>query len=217
MPVLGKTKHAVVSEFRCAEILEAARKVFARKGFAAATVDEIAEAAGVAKGTVYLYFKSKREIYMHALRQGISGLIEQTAREMDASPDPTGKLRAFIYTRLRHAEANRDFVRIYHSEFGNMVHPVCLGKDFRSLYQQQLRTLEEVLEQAAACGQIRPLKTDTAAVAIYETTRGFVTRRLLGWSQATVEEDLDFLFELIWKGVAPEKGVTPEQARAPHK
>ena len=42
MPVLGKTKQEVLSEFRCSEILEAARRVFAKKGFSRATVEDIA-------------------------------------------------------------------------------------------------------------------------------------------------------------------------------
>ena len=71
MALTGKTKHDVVSEFRCGEILAAARKVFAVRGFNEATVDEIAAAAGIAKGTVYLYFSSKKDIYLAALKQGI--------------------------------------------------------------------------------------------------------------------------------------------------
>ena len=63
MSTAVRTKKDVVTEFRTAGILEAARKVFAKKGFNDATVDDIANAAGVAKGTVYLYYRSKREVY----------------------------------------------------------------------------------------------------------------------------------------------------------
>ena len=55
-----KTKQQVVMEFRRQEILDAARTVFARKGFADGIVDDIAAEAGVAKGTIYLYFPSKK-------------------------------------------------------------------------------------------------------------------------------------------------------------
>jgi AcrR family transcriptional regulator len=83
-----KTRHEVVCEFRCAEILEAARRVFGRKGYGA-TVDEIAAAAGLAKGTVYLYFPSKREIYLAALRRMFVGLIGETQRSVGSSPSTT--------------------------------------------------------------------------------------------------------------------------------
>lgn len=201
MPLLGKTKHAVVSEFRCAEILEAARRVFARKGFNGATMDDIAEAAGLAKGTLYLYFPSKRRVYLAALKRGFIRLIEETERNVEAAPTAADKIRAFITTRIRDAEENRNFVRIYHAEFGN-TGPPHLDKELRSLYLRQAQTLEAVLREAAAQGQIRPVRADAAAVIVYEMTRGLVMQRLLGWSTATAEQDIDFLFELIWKGLA---------------
>ena len=74
MPYQGRTKTDVVSEFRRDEILDAAHRVFASQGFRDATVDHIAEAAGVAKGTVYLYFKSKDDLYWAALHRGLDRL-----------------------------------------------------------------------------------------------------------------------------------------------
>jgi AcrR family transcriptional regulator len=200
--LVRRTKQEVVSEYRCGEILAAARKVFARKGFSGATVDEIAEAANVAKGTVYLYFPSKREIYLAAFRLGWATLIEETRRSVEAAPDPAAKLRAFIETRIRYAEQNKDFISIFHAEFGN-IGPSCANRKFKALYLEQAQVLEAMLEQAAAQGQIRPMRTGAAAFAIYEMTRGIITQRLLGWSKTTAEEDIQFLFDLIWSGMAP--------------
>ncbi len=198
---MGKTKQAVVSEFRCAEILEAARKVFARKGFNGATVDEIAEAAGLAKGTVYLYFPSKRDIYLAALKQGLTSLIEETRRNVAAAATPAEKLRAFITTRIRFAEENRDFAPIVQAEFANLGLPQS-NKEFRHLYLEQVRTLQSVLEAAAGQGEIHVGRVDTAAVLVYEMTRALAMQRRLGWSKATVEEDVDLLFALAWNGLA---------------
>ena len=85
MPVHGKTKQQVVTEFRRAEILDAARTVFASNGFDTATVDDIALAAGVAKGTIYLYYPSKRDIYWAALMAGVDDLYTATTRRVDAA------------------------------------------------------------------------------------------------------------------------------------
>lgn len=198
---MKQTKRQVVSQFRCSGILDAARRVFARKGFDGATVEEIAAAAGLAKGTVYLYFRSKREIYLAALKQGLAGLIEETNRNLDAAPTASEKIRAFIATRIRYAEENRDFISIYHAEFGNLA-PGTVNKAFRALYLQQAKILEAMLHEACARGQIRSIRPDSAAFTVYEMTRGLIVRRLLGWSKATVDEDIDVLFELIWKGLA---------------
>ncbi len=203
---MRRTKQEVVSEFRSNEILCAARKVFARKGFASATVDEIAEAANVAKGTVYLYFPSKKEIYLAAFRMGWAKLIEETSRNVEAAPGLQAKLHAFVSTRIHWAERNRDFISIFHAEFGN-INTSCANKRFRTLYVEQATVLEAVLEQAAADGEIRPMRADAAAFAVYDMTRGLVTRRLLGWSKASAEEDIQFLCELIWSGMAPAPAV----------
>ena len=99
-----RTKQEVVSEFRSGAILEAARKVFARKGYDLATVDDVAEAARVAKGTLYLYFRSKREIYLEALRRDVLALNRETASLVAAAPTVEAKLRAFIRARVRYCE-----------------------------------------------------------------------------------------------------------------
>ena len=82
MGILGRSKKEVLLEFRTGEILAAARIVFARHGYGAATVDEIADAAGVAKGTVYLYFPSKRDLFLATLREGVEALHAEANREM---------------------------------------------------------------------------------------------------------------------------------------
>lgn len=202
MPVLGKTKQEVLSEFRCSEILEAARRVFAKKGFSQATVEDIAEAAEVAKGTVYLYFRSKREIYLAALRQGILALKEETRKNLEAAQPVEEKVRVFIETRINYCEENRDFFKIYHSEFGNLFgHPASVNKDFKNLYIEQARMLERVLEEGIRRNELRPIPAGPTAFTISDLTRSLIARRLLGWSKASAAEDVAFLFDLLWKGI----------------
>jgi len=202
MALAGKKKQEVVSEFRCAEILAAARGVFAMRGFSEATVDEIAAAAGIAKGTVYLYFPSKRDIYLAALKQGLMELMERTRATMDAARGIEAKLQTFVRTRLEYAEANRDFIKIYHSEFGNLTNAAVCDSEFQQLYLKQARMLESVLRSAVTNGEIRPVRTDFAAFNIYDMVKGVMTQRMLGWSSAPLEEDIRLLKELIWKGIA---------------
>jgi AcrR family transcriptional regulator len=207
MPVLGKTKKDVLSEFRCSEILDAARVVFARKGFNDATVDDIAEEAGVAKGTVYLYFASKRDIFLKTVIQGTMALQDEVRRSMAAEPDAAGKVLAFIRTRLEYSERNRDFMRIYYLEMNHMlIRPVPGDQEFQDLYQRQAATLERILEEGIMRNQVRNLDVAASARVIYDMTRGLVAQRLLGWSQSSVEQDAGFLFDVIWKGVGCHEG-----------
>ncbi len=65
------------------KILATARQVFAEKGFASATVDEIADAAGVAKGTVYYSFASKSALYAGVISDGVAWLKAETAKHAE--------------------------------------------------------------------------------------------------------------------------------------
>src|SRR5215471_6882478 len=88
---------------KTAAVLDAARTVFSRYGFEGATIDAVAAEAGIAKGTVYLYFKSKDELYVAALVRHVKEL-SQTARErMAAERDLRGKIAAFLRVRFEYA------------------------------------------------------------------------------------------------------------------
>jgi len=197
----ARTKQQVVTEFRCAEILGAARKVFSKRSFRDVTVDDIAAAAGVAKATIYQYFSSKQEIYVAALRQGGAEVIERTSRQVEAAEGVRAKLEAFVRVRLDYMEEHREFFALYHSEFGNLAHPAGLNREMRSLYRKQLVFLESVLREAVKRGDILPVQVETLATTLYEATRGLMLRRMLGWSETAVEEDVAALVEILWRGI----------------
>lgn len=201
MPVTGRTKQQVVSEFRCAKILEAARRVFAKKGLADATMDEIAAAAGLAKGTLYLYFESKRDVYLKTLQHGKVELLEQIKSNMEAAEGLRAKIRTLIATRVRFAEENRDFYKIYLTEFSNVIHPASINEEFRRLDLKQAKALEQALREGLDRGEIRQINIEAAALMIHDMTRNLITRRLLRWSKANIEEDVDFICDFIWTGI----------------
>jgi len=199
----GTTKREVVTAFRTGEILAAAHAVFAARGFDGATIADIAEAAGVAKGTVYLDYRSKREVYWATLERDLIDLGERLAAALTVADGVAAKVRAFIATKLAHFDANRDFFRIYFGAFG---HPA--GRAAASApgldrhIRQQVGALESILRQAAERGEIRAIDPAATAFAIFDLTRGVITQRLRGWSQRELEDDVSQLFNLVWRGIA---------------
>ena len=85
---------------REAEILEAARTVFAEQGYAAAAVAEVAARAGVVEGTVYAYFDSKRALLIAVMKQFYEELISETERGLDAVRGTENRLRFVIRHHL---------------------------------------------------------------------------------------------------------------------
>jgi AcrR family transcriptional regulator len=201
MPLKGKTKQDVVTEFRNAEILEAARKVFAESGFSGTSVEAIAHEAGIAKGTLYLYYSSKQEIYWASLRSGLVALCCEIRQQVDAAGSVEDKIRAFVRTKLFFFEQHKDFFKIYHAEFGNSTAgPASSG--FFELLQEQLQILKGILHEGSAQKKIREAVLEPAAFAIFDLTRGAITQRLLGYSTFCIQEEIDFLCDFIWKGIA---------------
>lgn len=200
---MSRTKQDIVTEFRCAEILEAARNVFSIQGFAATTMDAIAERAHIAKGTLYLYFPSKRDIYLAALREGIRSLNSDTDQKVAEAIGVLNKLRTFVATRIEYFERNREFFLIYHSEMGNLLpHPARYGGEIGEMYLEQVHMLERILRAAADQGEIRDLRPDATAFAVCDLTRGVIVQRMLGWSKAELQDDIQHLIEVIWRGIA---------------
>jgi AcrR family transcriptional regulator len=198
---IRKTKQEVVSEFRCNEILDAARKIFAKKGFADATMDEIAATSGLAKGTLYLYFKSKRDVYLRTLQHGSTELLKRVTANTQEVTGVRAKLRTTIATRVEYAEENRDFIKIYLTEFINVTHPVSINKDFRDVQLKLAQGLEQALRDAVEHGEIQPLDVETIAFTIQDMIRSLTTRRVLGSSKKNREEDIDILCDFICKGI----------------
>jgi AcrR family transcriptional regulator len=200
--ITAKSRKDGVTELRCAEILTAARTVFATKGYHTATVDDIAELAGVAKGTIYCYFPSKSEVFEATVRQGTVELFDRTHKNMSIVTAVQDKIRAFIRTRLQHGDRNREFIRIYFTEYSNMAaQPSPIRAEIRDLHEKQAHVLEGVILAGIAAGEIRPLDALRAAYFIYEATRSAMAHRVQGWDSGSVEETESFLFDFVWRGL----------------
>ena len=79
-------------EARPGEIVEAALTVFAEKGFAAAKLDDIARRAGVSKGSLYLYFETKEEIFRAVARAAVASLLGRLESQAEGPDAPFAEL-----------------------------------------------------------------------------------------------------------------------------
>jgi TetR/AcrR family transcriptional regulator len=93
---------------RRASIVDAAEKLFFAKGFAATTIDEIAAAAELSKGTIYLYFKTKEEISIEIARRGARLLMDLSRAAVDAAPSGREKVKALGRALLTFYERHPD-------------------------------------------------------------------------------------------------------------
>jgi AcrR family transcriptional regulator len=194
-----------VSEGKRAGILDAARAVFSRLGYAGTAMDDVAEEAGIAKGTLYLYFKSKQELYLAALARDMRGMAERATGAMEGAESFREKLAAFLRVRLEYCKAHEDFLRIYLAEYGGMFVKTPLRKELCKLARGNMRTMTRAVEEAVKKGELRAAPAGAVAAAIFDVARGVMERRLLGWKEMQARDEVGFAVELLWEGIGGEK------------
>lgn len=202
----GFPRRKAATEQRRRDILEAARTVFARQGYAETVVEDIARQAEIGKGTLYLYFPSKEQIYLAALMQDSQRLDHDSRAAMDAVSNWRDKLRAYIEVRLRYFDEHQDFVRIYLTEFRGM----CMqGKPIQAelyrLWEQGEAHLAQMFAAAAARREIRNLDPELAASTVIEVTRGLMERGLRKWGRPVGPSDREFAIDLLCRAFQREK------------
>src|SRR5262244_3038248 len=102
------TKPASEASDKYKRILDAAIEVIAEKGFFHSRVSEIANRAGVADGTIYLYFKNKDELLMAAIDSAFHRFIQRARTSLDQVADPREKLRRMAFLHLDGLGNNRN-------------------------------------------------------------------------------------------------------------
>lgn len=121
MPRLSVHARKSLVQERQKQILDAAARIFAEKGFAAATIRDIAQAAGVAEGSIYLYFKNKQDLLVHLPRQFMQPPLEAFQQAtLDGAPAPDNLLRFMAQNMVNVILQNRELMRVLFTSLGTM-------------------------------------------------------------------------------------------------
>ncbi len=98
------------------QIIDAAVRVFARYGFYKSRVSDIAREAGIASGTIYLYFKTKDEILVTLFREKMAGFVSALRKEIAGEPGAPAKLRRLVRLHFETLEAHPDMAEVVQVE-----------------------------------------------------------------------------------------------------
>ncbi|MEJ5316797.1 MAG: TetR/AcrR family transcriptional regulator [Tenuifilum sp.] len=124
---MPRTKQQVeaIRQQRVMQILDAALDVFAHKGFHSATIADIAQKAGIAKGLLYHYYSSKEELLSHIVINGMNNLIEKFDENHDGVLTDA-EMELFINDMFRKIVENRNYWKLY---FSVMLQPNVFSKE----------------------------------------------------------------------------------------
>ena len=146
-------------------ILEAALEVIAEKGPHETTIDEIAQRAGVAKGTVYLYFKNKDSLLASLMQVGLDAFDSAVRRRVAGHSDPIEQLKALIEEHVTQLHNHLKFGNIIWSQTSHTL-PLELKEVFRECAKAYVDLLSTILERGRECGSMQVLDARMTARAI---------------------------------------------------
>jgi AcrR family transcriptional regulator len=175
------TKASVVSGFRRSQVLAAARASFARYGRSGTTVDRIAAMAGVAKGTVYLYFKSKDEILWQALAEDMARLRKETVPVAAGAEPVRVRLEQFFRAMLAGFDRHRAFIEFCQFEMAPDMRRKA-KQHMSQIHRAQTKAWSQALVRAARRNEARAADPASAALAIVSLAHGLALQRVRGWT-----------------------------------
>ena len=181
-------------------ILEAAVKVFARQGFNQSTVAQIAQEAGVADGTIYLYFKNKDDILVQFFSYRTKQVFDLFRAEVNKADSSLNKLRNLIRRHLTEFQRDRDMAVVYQVEtHQNSRLAESQIREMSKMYQD---LVSEIIEAGQQEGNIRK---DLYVSLVKRFILGAVDEVINTWLHSDKNYDLvsmaDPLVELFMRGI----------------
>jgi len=198
-------------------ILEAARDVFFRDGFMAANLDEVAQLAGVAKGTLYRYFDSKAELYVAVLAESGEAFEQRFRETLDPRLAADEQLRKTARFYFEHYTRNRQYFQIFWAVENQPVIgelPPAVLDEVTRLWEQCLRVPAEIIERGIREGVFRSCDPWEVANILWVLANGLIEteavsarRELRGRPLPDVFDDA---LELFMRGLLRDPGHASE-------
>jgi len=146
-------------------ILGAALEVFSVKGFYSTKIEDIAQQAGVGKGTVYEYFKSKDQLFREMLKEYLNLYTALVIREIDREVTAAGKLAALIRNNFKFGYRFRPLAR------SALWETIPVDDEFRSwlleIHMRRLKSIEQIVREGIERGELRPVDVSVFARMFY--------------------------------------------------
>jgi TetR/AcrR family fatty acid metabolism transcriptional regulator len=189
------------SDDKRARILQAAAKVFARKGYFAAKVSEVARKAGVADGTIYLYFRNKEDILVSLFDEVMAEHLERGRVEIASAKGAAAGLLAIAEHHLKLLGSNRDLAVVFQVELRQST------KFMERFTASWLQDYFALLDGVIAAGQQEgSLRSDLPRKVVVKAFFGALDEMVTSWILSRKDYDLSRLaapvVDLFLRGAA---------------
>ena len=187
------------------QIIEAAVRVFARKGYFNSRVSDIAHEAGIAAGTIYLYFDTKEDILITMFREKMAAFVETVRKAIAQDHDAVAKLRRLIRLHFQILQDNPELAEVVQVELRQG------QKLFRGAASQEIAAyfalIGSVFEEGAAAGRFSSgLPVKVATKMLFGAMDQMATSWVLGKRGYHLVDTADTVADVFLRGVAAVRG-----------
>lgn len=204
---VGRPPDTRRQEQRRREILEAATSVFARVGFAATDVQEIASVAGVGKGTVYRYFPSKEELFLATVDLGMQRLTATVDLATAGQSEPLARIAAAIEAYLAYFDQHPEMIELFIQERAHFRHRQ------QAIYfvhrAANLGPWRALLLDLVRDGLVRDLPVDSLLDVISDLLYGAIFTQHISGREASLASQGETMLQVIWHGILAARPAEP--------
>lgn len=202
MPGSESARKLTPREFKRMRILRAAIDVFARDGYFSARMTDVAKAADVADGTLYLYFEGKEHLLLSVFDDALERFIDQLKREMKLLDDPMDKLKVMVRLHLESLGRDRALAHVLQIETRHSRRFMQLLS--RGKLGEYLSLLNDIVKEGQDMGRFRAdVKTGLATNVIFGAVDELVNRWLLADDPGDISQYQGPLLKMICQGIVP--------------
>ena len=182
------------------QIVEAAIRVFARNGYYNSRVSDIAREAGIASGTIYLYFKTKDEILVTLFRDRMAAFVAQLRREIAGEPEPVAKIRRLVGVHFSVLEQSPALAEVVQVEL-RQGHKFFRGASAHEV-SAYFELIGSILEEGVAAGRFHAdLPVKVATKVLFGAMDQMATSWVLGKRGYRLVDAADAVATIFLKGV----------------
>ncbi|MBW2631445.1 MAG: TetR/AcrR family transcriptional regulator [Deltaproteobacteria bacterium] len=184
-------------------ILDAAVNLLTREGIQGLTMDRVAAEAGIAKGTLYVYFENKEQMLEAAIDASFDPLVRECSALLDGDLAPDRKLEGFSLCHLRFFDEHRDLIRVLlfdreRTHFGK-------SRYTDGRYRTSVKRVADVLDDGVRQGLFSTLDSMKVAAMFIEANMGMIMQRIHDGISGDVEKDARQITEIFMKGLRKRK------------
>lgn len=182
------------------EILESAKNVFSSAGYHKADMNEIARCANIAKGTIYLYFPSKIELFIAVIKDGLENLAQKITSEIEIINSSVDKIKKAISSYMMFFSDNQELYRI-------LLHPdldfnVELRKFVKDVKLSKLPQLSATIKKGIEKGEIREVDEKSLSYMILGMTDFLLFQWLSNPNAEPIEKKIDQINDILFRGIS---------------